>query len=57
MKRLIGVAVAVALCGLFWAGCQKKEEPMKGPEAKPMAPMAQPAVPPPPPPPPEGEGK
>lgn len=52
MKRLIGVAVAVALCG-FVFGCQKKAGPEaeKGMEAKP-APMAAPAVPPPPPPPP-----
>ena len=51
MKRLIGVVVAVAVCGLFWTGCQKKAEPVKGPEAKP-APMGAPTMPPPPPPPP-----
>jgi len=57
MKRLIGLAVAVAMCGLVW-GCQKKAETTTGPEAKPMAPAAQPVMPPPPPPPPaEGQGQ
>lgn len=48
MKKVIGLAVAVALCGLV-IGCQKAEGPA-APGAKPGA--VAPTTPPPPPPPP-----
>lgn len=57
MKRVVAVAVALSVCGLFWAGCKKVADMggMKPAEvSKPAVPPA--PMPPPPPPPPSAAG-
>lgn len=51
MKKVIAIAVAIAVCGLYWYGCQKKATS----PAEETPEMTEPAAPPPPPPPPGAE--
>lgn len=47
MRKLIAVAVAVTMCGLVWAGCQKSTTPETNAPAAAVKPVM-PAPPPPP---------
>ena len=53
MKKFIAIVVALGVCGLVWAGCQKKgAEPVQGaPKPEVVKPVTPPPPPPPPPPP------